>query len=57
MSWQKCPKCNGEGVKGFNQDHVSKCSVCKGYGIISVLTGEPPCYKNNNTNFEGPTKL
>lgn len=55
MSWQKCPNCNGSGKN--NTVIGDKCHVCNGYGIVSVLTGAPPCYKEKNNNFEGPTKL
>jgi len=48
MSWQKCPVCDGEGmVKQYITDRTlpyeqHPCNVCKGFGIISEITGYPP---------------
>jgi DnaJ-class molecular chaperone len=36
--YQKCPICNGTGVSNGQ----IPCSVCKGYKIISEVTGQPP---------------
>lgn len=43
-SWQQCPVCKGEGVKGFMKIRSLqfRCDVCNGKKIISKLTGQPP---------------
>lgn len=49
MSWQKCPKCNGEGTeipKTWTMQTIAICTVCDGKKIIHTATGKPP--KENN---------
>jgi len=61
MSWQKCPICEGDGIDpyvtvSFNipTSLSDPCPKCKGFRVISELTGEPPEHNiglaNNNIN-------
>jgi len=53
MSWQKCPVCEG---KGWCPDEIlltrHECSICKGYKIISELTGKPPAKTKTQTGYQ-----
>ena len=42
--WQQCPNCKGSGTTFYPLSHSTSavCTVCKGYKIISELTGLPP---------------
>lgn len=58
--WQKCPICNGTGIKypifqGTSSGLVYNCTVCDGHGIISELTGLPP--KTQKPNSDSPPTL
>jgi len=43
--WQKCPICNGSGqveTDGMSTNPYTLCPTCKGWRIISTITGRPP---------------
>lgn len=53
--WQKCPNCQGLGVvspSGLSNHTQEQCSVCKGHKIINELTGLPPVFKFDSTQYK-----
>lgn len=56
MSFQLCPKCDGEGTiptVGLSNSTMRMCPVCGGMKIISTVSGLPPNQRlgNKTTSF------
>jgi len=54
MEFQKSPVCDGteKQINILNSSTYVQCKVCKGYGIINELTGNPPKSLKNNINID-----